>query len=296
MKWRAGVNSALRKATGYELRRVPVARPATTPTPTAPPRRKRPRALPPAQLPAGAATASMLFDRYPGVAAQRQKMNLRHEAIVRQNREVFQGARVLDLACSAGAWTFAALDAGAAHVIGIESREDKVELARKNFQDYGVEVDRYEFIVGDVFAVLEREQFQVDLVLCLGFLYHTLRYPELMHHIRATGARTLILDTEMIATDEPYVRLIAENVEMPGNASPDRYSVETTVLSGRPSLAAIEKMLAVYGFVVEQRSDWAAILRDNPELRFPEYQRGQRVTLRCRRGSEMDWEAGGSRR
>jgi predicted nicotinamide N-methyase len=260
------------------------------------PERNTGQAIPAPRLPVGSAEATMFFDHYPRFGTRKMQMNLRYEAIIRQNQDAFSGARVLDLACSEGAWSFSALDAGAVHVIGIESREKKVNNARQHFAHYGVASDRYQLVAGDVFDVLADEPPQVDVVLCLGFLYHTLRYPELMHCIRATGAKSLILDTEVMVEDEPHVHLIAENVDVDSNASQDRYSVETTVLSGRPSLAAIEKMLAVYGFAIERRSDWAAIFRDNAGMRFREYAQGRRVTLLCRRRDNMSWRDGGSRR
>jgi ubiquinone/menaquinone biosynthesis C-methylase UbiE len=238
----------------------------------------------------------MFFDHYPRFGKRKRMMNLRYEAIIRQNAEVLQGSRVLDLACSEGAWSFAALDAGAAHVIGIESRHDKVDNARAHFAEYGVSEDRYQFIAGDVFEVLTRDQPTVDVVLCLGFLYHTLRYPELLHHIRATGARTLIIDTEVAVSAAPFVRVLAENSGVKANASADPYSVGSTVLSGRPSLPAIRKMLSVYGFSIEERADWAAILRDNPGPPAREYAEGRRITVRCGRGDDMVWERGDSRR
>lgn len=264
-----------------------------------PPPRERP-AIPEAQLPIGTAKASMFFDRYPrfGQRGKRKLIkNLRHEAIVGQHRDVFGGARVLDLACSAGSWTFAALDAGAAHVIGIESREQKVVDARERLAHYGIDAGRYQLHVGDLFEELARIKPQVDVVFCLGFLYHTLRYPELFQHIAATGAETVIIDTEVDTAKEPYVRVMAEKVGFTGNASPDRYSPGELVLSGRPSLAAIEKMLSVYGFAIERRSDWAAILRDNgpSAADVGRYARGERVTLVCRRADQLTWRGGKSR-
>lgn len=230
----------------------------------------------------------MFFERYPrfydpaGLNVVRK--NLRHEAIIGQNHDVFAGARVLDLASSKGSWSMAALEAGAAHVIGVEARADKVDDAREHFIHYGVEADRYRFIAGDLIEVMARERFDVDIVLCLGFMYHTLRYPELMHHIRSTGAETLIIDTEVAISKSPFVRLMAETVEAEGNAAPDRYSRDDVVLVGRPSLAALETVLGVYGFAIEQRSDWAAILRDNdpPPATLLVYAEGRRVTIRCR--------------
>ncbi len=124
----AGTGSASSR-TDSEVRRAPA---------TASPARARLRAprekaatLPAAQLPIGTAQASMFFDDFPRFGKRKRVMNLRHEAIIRQNVDVLRGSRVLDLACSEGAWSFAALDGGAVHVIGVESREDKVENARR---------------------------------------------------------------------------------------------------------------------------------------------------------------------
>ena len=168
-----------------------------------------------------------------------------------------------------GSYSFGALHVGAAHVLGIEGREDKVTNAYGHFEALGVAPDRYRFVAGDVFKTLAEEKPQVDVVMCLGYIYHTLRYPELLYRIRETGAQVVIIDGEVAVTDEAVVRLIEENVDMIGNATRDEYSAEQTTLSGRPSVVALEKMLGVYGFAVERQADWAAIFRDNPELSFP---------------------------
>lgn len=223
-------------------------------------------------------------------------MNLRYDALIHQNRDVLEGARVLDLACSEGSYSFGALHVGAAHVLGIESREDKVANANGHFQALGVADDRYRFLAGDVFQTLAVEKPQVDVVMCLGYLYHTLRYPELLHRIRATGAEVVIIDGEVAVSDEAIVRLIEENVDMKGNATRDEYSAEKTALSGRPSMAALEKMLGVYGYAVERHADWAAIFRDNPEMTFPEYAQSRRVSVVCRRTDDRTWTDGASRR
>ena len=131
--------------------------------------------------------------------------------------------------------------------------------------------------------------------MCLGYIYHTLRYPELLYRIEATGARIVIVDGEVAVSDEPIVRLIEENVEFMGNASGDQFSFENTVLSGRPSVPALEKMMRVYGFAFERHADWAAIFRDNPEMTFPEYSQSRRASLVWRRTEDRAWRTGASR-
>jgi hypothetical protein len=51
-----------------------------------------------------------------------ERMNERYEALFESNRDIFDGARVLDLASHDGRYSFAALKAGAVHVTGVEVR------------------------------------------------------------------------------------------------------------------------------------------------------------------------------
>jgi protein-L-isoaspartate O-methyltransferase len=216
-------------------------------------------------------------------SAQPWRLNLRYEAIFAENRECFGGARVLDIASHDGRWSLAAAQTGAASVVGIEAREDLVEKAGRTLERYGVEQSRYEFLAGDVFDVLAREKIQADVVLCLGFYYHTLRYNELLTRIRQTGARTVIVDT-LIRPDEsePVLRLFREPTARQGNAVPDDFSWGDDVLVGRPSMPAMRMMVEAYGYRLESWSDWGALVRDNPQADgIGDYRDGRRVTLRC---------------
>ena len=51
------------------------------------------------------------------------RLNERYEAMFARNRDIFDGARVLDLASHDGRYSFAALKTGAAHVTGVEVRQ-----------------------------------------------------------------------------------------------------------------------------------------------------------------------------
>jgi hypothetical protein len=240
--------------------------------------------------PLGSRSASMFFDAFPrfygtsSTAASRGRLNLRYEAIIAENRDLLAGARVLDIASHDGRWSLAALSAGAAEVVGIEARPELVASANDNLSHYGIAADRYRFLVGDVHDVLAREDLEVDVVMCLGFLYHTLRYNELLHGIRRTGARAIIIDTQSrdMMNRHASVHLFQERVQRQSAAVSDRLSREGAVLSGRPNLAAIATMLDSYGYRVDRLSDWAGLVRDNPHLgRCRDYARRARVTVRC---------------
>jgi len=160
-----------------------------------------------------------------------------------------------------------------------------------------------------VHEVLNTGDFEADVVLCLGFLYHTLRYNELLHGIRRTGARYLIIDTfsPHMMGPAPNVNVITEHAEEEGKAAADSYADGPSILVGRPNLAAIQTMVGAYGYRVERLSDWAGLLRDNPGTEnCGDYASERRITIRCikaqapvegplRRSRRLAADSGGSK-
>jgi 2-polyprenyl-3-methyl-5-hydroxy-6-metoxy-1,4-benzoquinol methylase len=233
------------------------------------------------------AQASMFFDAFPRfyettqTSAAYGRLNLRYEAIFAQNADIFAGARVLDIACHDGRWSLAALRTGAAAVIGVEAREDLVEAARHNLDLYAAG-KRYDFRAGDIFEVLADETFDVDVVLCLGFLYHTLRYNELMRRIRDLDPGYLIVDTAVQRKRGYFVHLRTEREQEARSAVTDRFSHKDMTIVGRPSVRALRLLVETYGFELERLSDWDMLIRDNPALEHvTDYATGRRVTARC---------------
>jgi Methyltransferase domain len=260
--------------------------------------RRRPAAGPPEDVGAipgavsapGSRKASWFFEQFPrfyttsSTAPTIGRLNLRYEAIIAENRDVFAGASVLDLASHDGRWSLAALASGAESVIGIEARPELVTTATATLGEYGYGADRVRFMAGDMHELLNSQDFKVDVVLCLGFLYHTLRYNELLDGIRRTGARHLIIDTfsPHMMDPVPNVNVITEDADEEGRAAADVYTHGTAVLVGRPNLAAIQTMLGAYGYRVERLSDWAGLLRDNPGTEnCGDYANQRRITARC---------------
>lgn len=232
----------------------------------------------------------MFFDEYPDfyassrTAASPARLGLRHHAIIESNRDILAGARVLDLASHDGRWAFAALKAGAAHVTGLEARGPLVDNANRLFARYAVPEESYRFVRGDLFRLLAEQRFDADVVLCLGFVYHTLRYGELFHAIMAAGPRYCILDTRVEQSEEPIIRVLTNRTGAQGHAASDDVSVGALALAGYPSVPALELMLGVYDFELEEQFDWLGLLASLPR-RMPAvrgYATGRRVTLRCR--------------
>jgi len=234
----------------------------------------------------------MFFDDHPRFLdtsqtyASLDRLNLRHEAIITDNADVLVGARVLDIASHDGRWSFAALQAGAAHVTGLEARPHLVANARANLTGEGAADGSYEFVCTDVFDWLDGgvSDVEVDVVLCLGFLYHTMRYPELFAGLRSSGASHVILDTEVLPPrfSGPTIQVRVEDNSRESNAVADRYAHRERTLVGKPSVDALGVMFELHGFEIEKIFDWSELLDRFPSARQVElYRRQTRVTLRA---------------
>jgi hypothetical protein len=225
-----------------------------------------------------------LFEETSTTAAEIGRLNQRHAAIIDANRDVLAGARVLDIASHDGRWTCAALAAGASHVTGVEARSELVANAHSNLTTYDFDPESYTFINGDIFdvlqspALLERE---FDVVMCLGFIYHTLRYPELFGGIRALAPRHLIVDTAVIRYKDRVVRIGFDPVGKQSAAAPNAMAHDNVMMVGRPSVPALEAMLEFYGFQIEGYYDWKSLAPTDPEAPQNAYDTGRRVTFRC---------------
>lgn len=237
----------------------------------------------------------MFFDDYPrffetsSVIPKRGRLNLRYEAIFGANSDIFEGARVLDLASHDGRWSFAALRTGAVHVTGIEARQEAICNANANLSHYQASPETYRFIHGDVFDVLRRMHFEVDVVLCLGYLYHTYRHTELLHQIRQINPKYLLIDSQVVPNRrEPVVKLYVDRPQKPGEATLDAFAHGNSTLVGRPSIPALRMMLRAYDFDIEHTCDWDALMATHPDAGIVgDYAKGERVTLRCRSGASI---------
>jgi len=233
----------------------------------------------------------MFFDDHPEfletsvTATALDRLNLRHVGIIRENQDILRGRTVVDIASHDGRWSYAALDAGATHVTGIEGRQHLVDNTFKTFAAKGVPDSQYSVIQGDVHEKLHDPDVTGDVVLCLGFLYHTARYVELMAGIRTTGAEYVIVDTRVLqGVEGPLVEMRTEGTVAESVAIKDRYAQGRRVISAVPSEAAVVLMLDAIGYEVDHRTDWTEVLSRYPGARsIIQYSSGKRVTFRARK-------------
>ncbi len=125
------------------------------------------------------------------------RLRRRYDAIIAQNRPLFRGARVLDIASSQGFWSLAALDAGAAHVVGVGRLQKLVDAGAKNFADHGIKPETYQFIRSEIFPALESfRPGTFDVILCKGFFEQS-HFPLFFLHLARLRPKHVILDTKI---------------------------------------------------------------------------------------------------
>ena len=221
-----------------------------------------------------------LFYRTSYTGSKPNRLNARYEALIESNRDVIAGRRVLDIASHDGRWSFAALKAGAQHVVGVEGRAELVERATNAMNVYRVAPDRFDFMVGDAQTLLARfAPGDFDTVFCFGFLYHTLEQMSLISAISRLAPSHLLLDTKVVKSDVPLIVLRRDEPGGEGEAIRKATDGPGPVLVGTPSRAAVEWMLdsagfqyAYYDWATRHQGDWTQL---------DAYLDGRRVTLRA---------------
>jgi hypothetical protein len=211
----------------------------------------------------------------------RSRLDARWRAIIFWNRSILKDRRIIDLGCHDGRWSFAALKAGASDVLGVEGRSHLVEKAFDNFRFYGVPVEKYRFITGDaVEALLGMKAGSIEVMMCLGFFYHTMEHMRLLLEARRIGVEYLIIDTSISPSADPIVALTFEPVEDTRNSIDYGRMGKSKVLVGAPSRSGLVAMLDYAGYEVEffdwQQNgvvDWADL---------NDYATHHRVTIRAK--------------
>jgi hypothetical protein len=206
--------------------------------------------------------ASSFVERFPRLLETSQtglvpeRLNKRHCVLIDNNRPVIAGKKILDLASHDGRWSLAALEAGAAHVTGIEARAHLVDNARANCLAYGIDPGRFRFVHGEIFTTLRHTALgPVDTVFCFGFFYHIAHHVELVALVDRLKPQTVIIDTGISPAASCSMEWSREKVDDEPNAVPDAYTRDGSALVGYPTRQAVDLMWKHYGYKVAEL-DW----------------------------------------
>lgn len=209
-----------------------------------------------------------------------ERLNARHRLIIDPFLPQIEGARVLDIACHDGRWSYALAAAGAREVIGIEARQDlldRFELFPETPFKANVSLR-----CGDLYDGLEQlvaagETF--DVVAVYGIFYHIMDHFRLLRLVSKLCPKIIIIDSEFIAADNAMVQILKEEVSNPLNATSDVDGIEHTVV-GVPSRRATEFMADALAHDL-MWVDQALILGDDRKGMKDYFRDGRKVRGTC---------------
>ena len=233
-------------------------------------------------MPIDTAASEAFFERYARLFDTSRTRKIpnrllaRHATIFGALGVDFAGKTVLDLGSHDGRWSIAALDQGASRVVGIEARGDMVEDAQRTCADMGFGPDRCEFIVGDVVDTLDTLQDKsFDIVLNLGFFYHTIQHVEILDRLRPINPGQMIVDTGISDIEGHVIELRLEDTSDARMSIDYGTSRTGRVITGRPSKDALTFMLDVHDADVRYH-DWSQWTGSWEGIE--DYQAGHRIT------------------
>lgn len=147
-----------------------------------------------------------------------------------------KGKRILDIGCNAGFWPLQSIEAGADFVQGIEGRQFHVDQAELVFEALEVSKDRYDFHCANLYDVDFADFGEFDIVCYLGLMYHISKPIELMEKINKVNSDLVVIDTQVIPSEESMFKVVHENLEDPRNSS------ENSLVLRPSALAVIDHM------------------------------------------------------
>src|SRR5215218_8748011 len=192
-----------------------------------------------------------------------------------------EGKRVVDLACNAGYWSLASIEAGADYVLGIEGRQMHVDQASFVFEVKEVERDHYDFVVGDIFETDFRQFGSFDVVLFLGLLYHISKPIELMEKISEVNDDILVIDTTLAKARGSFLKIVPQN--------PDSFmSAVDRSIALRPTKQAVRDLAEHFGYsVLTRKPDFRDAKGEPAWTGGHDYRGGKRRAFICAKKTDL---------
>jgi LPS sulfotransferase NodH len=152
-----------------------------------------------------------------------------YEQLIGRNRDLLQGAGVLDLMSDDGLCSLAALGAGAGFVVGVDPRRNCVATAERGLASYGAPESSYRFVhmgIGAALADTAPETF--DVIVARG-IFERIDARRFFAEMRRLRPKHVILETKLTYGKRPLMRFSwrEAQTEFPTEAH-DQYTIVTT--------------------------------------------------------------------
>ncbi|RME89619.1 MAG: class I SAM-dependent methyltransferase [Anaerolineae bacterium] len=151
---------------------------------------------------------------------RRDDMYRRMDAALEVLRPHLRGLRVLDVGCASGRFALRLLEAGAAHVTGVDISAEAIEIANRRRAESETP-EKMTFFVADVIHP-ERPLPQVDLVTALGVIEY-FDAPSLLAFLRNLRTRYILFDFPDLARKRDVLTWYLRQVYIKVNRCPGVY-------------------------------------------------------------------------
>ena len=159
-------------------------------------------------------------------------------------------ARALDIACNEGWFAHKLLEWGAAHVVGVDIREQNIRRAVLVRDHLGVPADRLDLIVGSAYDLQPAELGTFDVVLCIGLIYHLENPIGALRASRALCRGLCVVETQVTRHNAPIVH---------GWGRPDEYEITEGSWAAKYEPDQDANPLASFGGIVSLIPNIAAL-------------------------------------
>ncbi len=195
-------------------------------------------------------------------------------------------ATAIDLACNEGWFAHRLLDWGAAHVRGIDIREQNIARARLIRDHFEISSKRLTFERGDIFDLPSTGTGSYDVVLLLGLIYHVEDPVGALRRARGLTRSIAVVESQLTRQSDPIIYGWGQShaYEQASASFAARYEADQDgnplasaggVLSLIPNRPAMEQMALAAGFSQVEFLDADAGLN-------PQYVEGDRAIVICR--------------
>jgi hypothetical protein len=180
--------------------------------------------------------------QYDGMDKDLRRLEIRHSFLIEPFEEVLCGANVLDIAAYDGRWSYALAAAGAKSVLGVEARQEMVDCF-KNVPDNEIK-RRVTLEVGDLYDTIDlfsTNGRRFEVIALFGIMYHVMDHFSILRKCLKLRPKIIIIDSEFMKANNPYIQLIREDTRPASNAAPQIKNQEKAII-GVPSSLAMERM------------------------------------------------------
>lgn len=171
------------------------------------------------------------------------------ESFLTSHLEILKEKKVIDLACNFGQWSLFCCNHQSLDVVGVDVREESIEIAKSIQQDF--DVNTVKFLKEDIHNYYQIEKLCADrdTVLLLGIMYHVHDHLEILKAVCQPNVSYVVIETG----DDPSTVDVTEPLvwwkeEITADLVGGFYKGNETILVGYPNSAWFDLVMLSLNF------------------------------------------------